>query len=340
VIQRVTTFPRPTCEGCGEIDPCARAGAARPEYPHCHRPIRDLDLGQAGELLAHLAAAAGLRDDAVRAMERVLLERFRQDHRRWWNALELSFSCDKAGAHPYRFSYAFPGFHADPAGVGRTITALAAPFGQPILEACTVALGEARSPAVEQPLFGYANDGGGRFRVKLYLQFRAGAESEARALTERLLGAPVGASLGAGALHMLGLDLAPSGRVGAKLYVAHHVVRADAFQRVFGPVALLTELAERGVTELREVLAICRQDTRALGPGADEVDFSLVDNELSWRDVRRLPALQARLGSNPILTALEARFRLGVRRVSAAVGDLGKHTVYYVLTQRVGRPHV
>jgi hypothetical protein len=304
-------------------------------------PFRDVDLTRARALLEHLGTVAGGRTPSVQAMEQVLLARFASDRRRWSDVLEPSFSYDASGTHLYRFSYAFPGFRADPQGVAATMRALAAPFGERVLDAAGTVLRAARSTAVEQPLFGFAHDGAGRTRVKFYLQFRPEASSAALDLAERMLGLPLRAHLDpAGALHLLGLDLSADGLlVGAKLYLLHPRLRTADCDRVLGPVPLVDALAAQGVRELRQVLAIHRLDGPASPPSRPvEIDFALAENDLSWRTLRLLPPIADALAASPALHTLETSFRLAIRRLSASVGSASKLNVYYVLTEREPHP--
>ena len=329
-------FPMPRCEGCGSRDACAALGAPRPEYPRCRSPLRGVDVGRAAALFAWLARRDGAPSEARAALEGAVIDRFRRDRLVFSDVLEASFSCDPEGAHLDRFSYAFPGFRADPAGVAATLLGLCRPFGAPAIDACHTALRAARSRAVAQPLFGFADDGGGRSRAKLYLQFHAHEAAAALDLAGRLLGRRLDARLAArGPLHLLCLDIGARGLTSAKLYFALDRLRLDAFPARVGPVPLVAALAFLGVSELRNVLAIHRiagRDDEGLAHPV-EVDFSLPDNDLRWQDVRALPPVQALLAPRPEVAALEASFGIAVRRISGSVGEGHKLNVYYVLTE-------
>ena len=349
---------RPQCEGCGSRDACASTGALRPEYPRCRTPLRGVDVDRTAALFAWLArVSAGLTPSepcldgaasgpkprarfagpfdapAVRALEHAVLARFRRDRVVFSDVLEASWSCDREGAHLYRFSYAFPGFHADPEGVAATLLDFCRPFGAGAEGACRTVLRAARSRAVAQILFGFADDGGGRSRVKLYLQFHAHQAAAALDLAGGMLGMRLRPQPGA-PLHLLCLDLGARGLAGAKLYFAMDRLRVDDVASPVGAVPLAAALAELGVSELRGVLAI----HRVAGPGDGglarpvEIDFSLRDNDLLWDDVRALPSIAALLDRSPEISALAASFRLAVRRLSLSVqGD--KLNGYYVLTE-------
>ncbi len=205
-------FPGPRCAGCGSRDACAAIGALRPEYPRCRTPLRGVDLGRTAALFAWLARAGGVEAPEVRALEGAVVERFGRDRLVFSDVLEASFSCDRDGGHLYRFSYAFPGFRADPAGVGATLLDFCRPFGPHVEDACRAVLRAARSRAVAQPRFGFAQDGAGRFRVKLYLQVHAAEAAAGRDLAGRMLGRRLPEGLAAGApLHLLCFDLGAGG---------------------------------------------------------------------------------------------------------------------------------
>jgi hypothetical protein len=296
------------------------------------------DVERAAALLAWLRRAAGVDAGAVGAVEGAVIDRLRRDRLLYSDVLEASFSCDREGAHLYRFSYAFPGLRADPEGVAATLRDLCRPFGPPVEEACGAVLRAARSRAVAQILFGFAHDGGRGLRVKLYLQFHAGEARAALELAGRMIGRRLDALQHGGALHLLGLDLGSRGLAGAKLYVAIDRIRLDALPTRVGPVPLAAALADLGVSELRDVLAIHRvagRDDDGLARPV-EIDFSLPDNDLRWGDVRAIPPVQRLLARSPAIAGLMADFRIAVRRVSGSVGDDEKReklNVYYVLAE-------
>jgi hypothetical protein len=297
-----------------------------------------VDVERAAALLAWLRRAAGVAAETAGALEGAVIDRLRRDHLRYSDVLEASFSCDREGAHLYRFSYAFPGLRADPEGVAATLRDFCRPFGPPVEEACGAVLRAARSRAVAQILFGFAHDGGRGFRVKLYLQFHAGEAAAALELAGRMIGRRLDDLRPGGPLHLLGLDFGgPGGRglAGAKLYFAIDRIRIDALATRIGPVPLAAALAELGVSELRDVLAIHRvagRDDDGLARPV-EIDFSLPDNDLRWDDVRAIPPVQTLLARSPAVADLTAGFRVAVRRVSGSVGAGEKLNVYYVLAE-------
>jgi hypothetical protein len=315
------------------------AGALRPEYPACRTPLRGVDPARTAELLAWLARADGAAAPSVQALQAAVVERFRRDRLAYSDVLEGSFTCDDRDARLHRFSYAFPGFRADPAGVASAIGRFCRPFGRAAEEACVTVIRAAKSKAVAQLLFGFASDGGGRSRVELHLQFHGWEAPAALVVAGQMLGVPLGDRLGVfGPLHQLCLDVGPRGLVAAKLYSVIERLRLDDVAVRVGPVPLADALRELGVTELQNVRAI----HRLRGPGEagilrpSEIAFSLQDNDLRWADVRRLPPVRALLDRHPAIGELEASFRLAVQRVSGSVaGDRGraKLTVYHVLTE-------
>jgi hypothetical protein len=79
---------------------------------------------------------------------------------------------------------------------------------------------------------------------------------------------------------------------------------------------------------------------RVAGPGgaglshAQEVDFSLPDNDLRWQDVRALPVVAALVAESPGFEGIAASFRLAMRRISGSVGHAGKLSLYYALAEK------
>ncbi len=325
-------FPKPRCATCADAARCERAGRADARYPRCHAPLLGVRLDRTTELLAFCRRTHGIADAALEACTSALVDRFAADRNRWSEVLEPSFSVDGEGVHLARFSYGLPGFRADPAGVGRTIEALCAPFGDAAIAAGGAFVRAAERPAVEQPLFGVAHDGARGVRVKLYLQFDAGAPAAATATAAAVLGARRLATSSA-PLHLLGLDVGPRGLAGAKLYHLHPRVSLSSPPAWLGRTELVDALAARGVAELRDVLAIHRLDgPDDAGAGvARELDFSLPDNDLGWPALRALAPVARLLPAGGPVDELFAAFRLGVRRVSASVGPLAKLNAYYVL---------
>jgi hypothetical protein len=191
----------------------------------------------------------------------------------------------------------------------------------------------ARVRAVTQVLFGFAHDGGDAQRVKLYLQFHPRAASAAQELASRMLSRPLFAT--SLPLHLLCLDLAPGGLVGAKLYYVMERLRLDDTPVELGASSFLAAVRESGVAELRDVLRIHRVGARdeARGERPDEIDFSLPDNDLRWQDVRALPPMRALLADAGAASELVARFRVAPRRLSVSTGELRKVNLYYVLAE-------
>jgi hypothetical protein len=300
--------------------------------------VRGVDQGRVRELFGWLARRAGGGGPTAAALEQAVFARFARDHVRRFNVLEPSLSCDATGVRLYRFSYSLPDVAADPAGTAETLLALGRPFGPAVEDACRRVLRAARDRAVEQVIFGYADDGGGRSRVKLYLQFRAGAREAGLSLAGRLLARALEPALAdAGALHLVGLDLGAHGLAGAKLYFLQDRVSPAWLAARAGRAPLVEALAEAGVAELRDVLTIHRLE----GPDDDgrrpaEIDLSLADNDLLWSEVRALPPIGELLARHPVVGELESTFDLCVRRVSASLGDAGKLNVYYVLMEAAG----
>lgn len=324
-------FPRAQCDGCGQYEACSQRGAALPTYPTCRAPLRGIDVARAAALLAHLGGDE--RADDVRALERVLIERLRRDTQRYSDVFEPSFSCDTSGSHLYRFSYAFPAFAKDTRGAVSTILAMCQPFGPVIVEAYRSALRAVTSPAVSQPLWGFAEDGEGQRRVKLYLQFHPEKSAAALALACKMLGLRLDGAV-AGELHLLGLDFGAHGLMGAKLYFVQEELALRDVPARFGAIPVVEALALLGVERLRNVLSI----HRVAGPGAlsqaSEVDFALAENELRWRDVRALAPVRALRSQHREIDVLEERFRLVVRRLSTSVGSADKLTAYYCLAEQ------
>jgi radical SAM superfamily enzyme YgiQ (UPF0313 family) len=329
-------FPGPRCPLCGAQDRCRAAGRVRDEYPACEEPLRGTPPKRVRALLAWCARQHRLRDPRLAATTRVLLRRFARDDAAFANIFDPSASWDADGWHLYRYTYEFPGYAGDRAGVTRALLELCAPFGDRMVSFATRLLRLAAAPCVTQVLYGLAYDGPERFRVKLYLQFADGADAAALELARRAVGrADVGAAAGGRELHLLGVDLGPRGLTGAKLYLRHPRVRlADAAQTL-GPSPLLADLAAAGVTELRDVLAIHRLRRRA-DPAAGapaEIDFGLRENDLDFGALRALPSLRPILSGADALAELERRFRIAVRRVSVPAGRLDKLNLYYVLAE-------
>jgi hypothetical protein len=277
-------------------------------------------LDRSRELFRILRERDGLAEAECSALESPLWERYAVDRVRRGNVLEPSLSGAAGELSFYRFSYGFPTFRAEPEAAYRTILAMAEACGPAPAEA-TRRLRKALSrDCIEQPIVGFASDPGGKRRFKLYLMFRPGKEAEARALAGEVLGA--GRPLRQpGTLHMVGLDLGPSGVSGAKLYLEH-----PAWERT----------SEYGLTldaplSCLAIHAMAAPDDAALEPGA--IDFALDDAGTTW------PRLEQQLTADhpaavEAMTDLGSRFRLRIRRVSLFRGTPRKLNVYYVLDER------
>jgi hypothetical protein len=239
----------------------------------------------------------------------VLLRRYEIDRARYSDIFEPSLSWSARGPSLRRFSYAFP--RAAPDDAARALTQLCAPWGGAVVDTCARAVRAARHAAVEQPLFGLADDGDDGLRVKLYLQFRDGASDGAIAIARAMIGAPLERL--DGALHMLGLDVSERGLRAAKLYVVPHA-------------ASPTELIDLPIARPLLVYRLLRPDDPLAAP---ELDFGLVENSLSEAQLLATPLLVAR---HPealrALAELRSELALTVRRVSIAPGRV---TLYYVL---------
>ena len=289
-------------------------------------------------LLGWLARASDTESAAVTTLRDAVVDRFSRDRNVFSDVLELSFSCDETGGHLFRFSYAFPGFRGDEAGTSSSLLAFSDPFGPRAVEAARTTLRAARSPAVAQILFGFAHDAGSPehcWRMKLYLQFEDAAGNAALNLAARMLGPQLRGLSRAGRLHLMCVDVGERGLAAAKLYFVQDRLSLSAVAATVGDVPLVAALAELGVTSLRDVLTIHRvmgpEDESFLRPS--EVDFSLLDNDLLWDDVRALPYVTAHLARTPALTELTAKFKLAMRRVSGSLGDGRKLNVYYTLAE-------
>jgi DNA repair photolyase len=317
------------CDVCAERAACAPVGR-RPDYPSCHRPIRRTRLDRLAELLAACAAPHGLdprRFDALRAL---LLERHAVDRGRYSEVFELSASRSRGEEHLFRFSYALPDFREAPGQALSLARAIGSLYGEPALRLFERGLALAEDPAVVLPLLGLEDDGAGRFRAKIYLQFADDAGEQALSLAGRLFGAVGWEERFAGRrLHLIGVDAGPHGLVGAKLYFNASPLRLD--EAWLSSSGLFAELRAVGVEALTDALAIHRfaspDDPR--GDAPTEIDFGLGSNELPWSMIRALPGFaKARTGG---LDALESAYQLGVRRLSIEAASDDKLTSYYIL---------
>jgi hypothetical protein len=302
-------------------------------------------------LFHRLASSLGPLDAPAAAMIETVLARFDRDRATVSEVLEPSVSHDAEGWHLLRFSYAFHGYRRDTAGAAASTLDFVRPFGDDAVAFAAPILRIAEEePSVWQLMFGYAADAPGRARLKLYLQFSDDSGAAALALTDRVLpGLHAAERFADRRLHLLGVDFEGGELRGAKLYfveprtplgIETHMDNGAPTPR--GRVALFDELAQRGITELRDVLWIHRVTPLATGAlqGGDhavEVDFSLADNELRWSELIELPSIARHRTPDSPLVALERDFRLAIRRLSVPVADgadaADKLNVYYMLAE-------
>lgn len=293
---------------------------------------RRVSLKRARALLETCAAFDGVTDPTAGALIAEILAALRRDRERFSDVLELSLSIGSSGEHAFRFSYAFPGFRADPRGVAVSMLAAASPFGPSATSATKRLLRAALEPAAEQPLVGIAWDREGAPRFKLYLQLRDRAETAAD-LAARLLDLPeLPARLRGAHLHMIGLDLTENGLSGAKLYLSHAAVEPGR-----GPLAdALSGLSSeprsyRHVLEIVRLSAASRAD--AALPPASDVDLGLADNALGWDDIARAPATAAIVEGSRAISTIFSSFRVEARRLSISLSRGRRFTVYYALRE-------
>jgi hypothetical protein len=268
-------------------------------------------------LFAELARRSGGTSPTLRAMEDVLFERYAIDCDRFGDVLEPSLSAVGDEVSGYRFSYGFPTFRRQPRSVAETVVRMAGSVGDAAVAASRRVLRAAQRPCVAQPIVGYADDGGGRCRFKLYLLFTPGLDGAARALVREVLGASREPTQ-AGEMHMLGLDVGPGGVTGAKLYFEHAALEAPG------------DIAPHGAGGLRSALAIhaiVAPDDASAEPVA--VDFSLPENDLDWSAVSASLA-KAHPAAVRTVAELQERFPLRVRRLSCFRAPR-RLNVYYVL---------
>lgn len=284
-------------------------------------------------------ALDGVTAPEARALCGAIVAALARDRERFSDVLEASISIDETGEHTFRFSYAFPGFRGAAASAAGAALAAAAPFGPAITAATRRLLRAATDPAVEQPLIGIAWDRANAPRHKVYLQLRddagrAGAELAGRVLGLPWLAASLGETSGPGAvrLHMLGVDFGQGGLVGAKLYLAHELVGPGTH-----PLARALSILAPHPRSFRNVLAIHRltgaSRADSVLPPPSDVDLGLAENDLSWDEIARAPAVATLFGGSRALAAVFSSFRVGVRRVSLGLSSAPRRTVYYALRE-------
>ncbi len=278
-------------------------------------------------------ALDGVTAPEARALCGAIVAALARDRERFSDVLEASISIDETGEHAFRFSYAFPGFRGAAASAAGAALAAAAPFGPAIMAATKRLLRAATDPAVEQPLIGIAWDRANAPRHKVYLQLRDDAGRAGAELAGRVLGLPwLAASLGAARLHMLGVDFGQEGLVGAKLYLAHDLVGPGT-----DPLARALSILAPRPRSFRNVLAIHRltgaSRAGSVLPPPSDVDLGLAENDLSWDEVARAPAVATLFGGSRALAAVFSSFRVGVRRLSLGLSSSPRRTVYYALRE-------
>lgn len=254
----------------------------------------------------------------------LLLDRLVRDRIRWWNAFEPSIAQHDDAVDVRRYSYAFPRWRERPVEITAAIEAWAAPGGDALVAAARMVLRAARHRAVEQLLVGWARDLGDVPRAKLYLQLSDDAGPDGLALARNLVGHRGRLSSEALPLHLIGLDVGPSGLSGAKLYFLRSEQDRATSERLVGIAR-----------PLRDVLVI----HRLRGPddaGAEEpceIDFAPSASELAWTDVWPSPGLAPYATLAARFADLSSRFVLQPRRLSLAIDGRRRATVYYVLDE-------
>jgi len=274
-------FPLPLCATCADLRVCASVGEARPGYPRCRRPLLGTRLDRLRSLVEKTQP-----DGRLATTVEVLVDRFAIDRNRYSEIFEWSLAWDVRGVQQMRFSYAFPGWPAD-RSICATLVAAAPPWAA---ELTARVLAIIAHPAIAQPLIGVADDGP---RYKLYLQLQAQHD-----------------------LHLIGLDVDPTGMVACKLYYA---TEAPA-----GPLV--------DALGIRRALVVHRSTSAV----PTELDFGLVDNDLT-----EAQALEAAAKIYPDAVAayrrLAASYGLALRRISVGL-DRPRLVLYYVLTDSDAKP--
>jgi hypothetical protein len=315
---------------CGQQDRCREGNPPDQQYPECHRPLLGTRLDKVRELFGWMAGTQSASDPRLDQLAAVLLDRFDRDRGQYSEIFEPSFSADSAGVHLYRFSYAFPGFRADPGGVVDSIAALCAPFGEEVTGHARQLLAPAEDPCVEQLLFGLAYDDSENWRIKLYYQFKDHAGDQPLVLAGRLAGATIGDRVGSKSLHLLGIDLGRGGIRQVKFYFLHEDVPPEVRE-----AGLIRHLASIGRGRLGDFLTIHRMRQKD-DPGLEsvaEVDFPLIGNELRIEDLLGYAELARLIPAEGPFGQLKSGFRPAFRRISVPVGILDKVNLYYVLTE-------
>jgi hypothetical protein len=323
-------FPLPGCPTCGAQLRCEARGSSEPNYPRCRVPLRGTSLERVSSLFRYFRAFHQFEDPALHQLEQEILKLFGHDDFAWSDSLELSISADAAGWHLFRFSYALPWYAKDRDGAEEAMVACAAPFGAVIAEATRARMLAGRSPCVELPIAGVAYEGPGRWRQKIYLQFKDDMSDEALRVAEAVTGFEGLARRYQGQpLHLLGVDTRADGSVSeAKLYFMHRRYPTNE-----SPIPFVRGLRHLGVTELKKLLLINRVRADDFPAEPSELDFSLLDNDLLWEDLAPLPQIMRHLTHDNPWEQLRRSFRTGVRRISVPLRDENKLNVYYVLAE-------
>jgi len=265
------------------------------------------------ELLAHLFPPTTTAP-AERRLVDAVLARFLADRHRFSDILECSLSADESGLDLARFSYAFPDLRHNRGAIERNILAWTTALGPAPAAAARRVLQAARSPIVAQLLIGQAHSP--TPRTKLYLQFSDDAGPAALALAHALLGTDRPTDSDTLPLHLLGLDIGPTGLASAKLYFAAPIRTYPGL-----PIPIDQPL---WIHRLRD----------PDDPGfihASELDLACTP--AAWSALAAAPALAPHHAARTAFTALATAFKLRPRRLSLGLGDTRKLNLYYVLDE-------
>ncbi len=266
---------------------CGRGVLLRPDWHTVLAPVFSRPIP--GDAVARMAAlwrsSGGGDDPRLRRVDEVLSDRFRTDVARYSGVFEPSFSFDRDGWHCIRFSYAFPDFREAPDAVCKTILDAARPFGAPLTTHVSRLLRWCFQPFIEQPITGLAYDGPESWTFKIYYQVDLRFQDQAVQWLARLI--PWGSLrwiLGGGGppLHLIGLDVGPSGIRTVKLYLLHQDVETARLAGLLLPRGMANHLVEQGVLRLCNLLTVHRMRSPD-DPGVrrvSEVDFPLIENGL------------------------------------------------------------
>lgn len=214
-----------------------------------------------------------------------------------------------------RFSYAFPDFRDEPGRVCETILETARPFGTSLTGHVARLLRWTFQPFFEQPIVGLAYDDPDSWAFKFYYQVGFRFHDHAVQWLARLI--PWGSLrwiVGGALLHLIGVDLGPSGVRCVKLYFVHQDIETTRLAGVLLPPGLAEFLAERGVFRFSNLLTIHRLRSPD-DPGirhVSEVDFPLTENGLHdialFGDSGMLSAVLPGLSPPPVCSGGFSRF--------------------------------